>query len=308
MQNRTDRTDPRAAHDRTAADTTRRLVPLSDADGYHVADGEPDLVGWDVQTSAGRDVGKVKDLIVDLAAMKVRYLDVELDGKAVGIEDDRRVLVPIGTARLDDDNDDVIIRETAAELRTMPPFDPKSFTREWEDGLHSWYGSLEGSTAATGSGGGRSDHEERLFQDDGFWGKRRKGTEYLTRSEEELAVGKRPVQAGSVDVRKRVETEHVRENVPVMREEVTVERRPVNAGSGGATSGGTARGEAKITDDEIRVPLMAEEIVVDKRTVPKEELVIRKHAVKDEKTVEADLRKERIEVRKEGNAERGDRA
>ena len=304
MQNRTDRTDPRATHDRTPADTTRRLVPLSDADGYHVADGEPDLRGWDVRTSAGREVGTVKDLIVDLAAMKVRYLDVELDGKAVGLEDDRRVLVPIGTARLDDDNDDVIIRETGAELRTMPPFDPKSFTREWEASLHSWYGSLEGSTAATGSRAGRSDHEERLFEEEEFWGRRRKGTDYLTRSEEELAVEKRPVQAGSVDVRKRVETERVRENVPVTREEVTVERRPVNAATGEAAAGGAAR----ITDEEIRVPLMAEEVVVDKRTVPKEELVIRKHAVTDEKTVEADLRKERIEVRKEGNAERSDRA
>ena len=94
---------------------------------------------------------------------------------------------------------------------------------------------------------------------------------------------------------KRVETEHVRESVPVTREEVTVERRPVT---------GAASTDARFENDEIRVPLTEEEVVVDKRPVAKEELVINKHQVQDQKVVEADLRKERAEVHSEGNVHR----
>lgn len=109
----------------------------------------------------------------------------------------------------------------------------------------------------------------------------------ITRSEEELAIGKRAVQTGEVAVHKIVETERVSERVPVTREEVTVERRPVEGGRAAA---------GEIGADEIRVPVREEQVVAEKRAVPKEEIVVRKQAVQDTETVEADLRKERVDV------------
>ncbi len=108
----------------------------------------------------------------------------------------------------------------------------------------------------------------------------------LTLSEEQLNVGKQQVQAGEATLRKTVETEHVSQQVPVMHEEVTIERRPISAGS--ATN-------ANIGEDEIRIPLTAEEVVVDKRAVATEEVVLKKQAVTENKTVEADLRRERVD-------------
>jgi uncharacterized protein (TIGR02271 family) len=96
------------------------------------------------------------------------------------------------------------------------------------------------------------------------------------------------VQAGEVGVRKTVETEHVRETVPVTREEVTIERRPVQ---GGRTAAG-----AEIREEEVRIPIVDEDVVVEKRIVPKEEIVVRKNAVEETRTVEADLRKERAMI------------
>ena len=110
----------------------------------------------------------------------------------------------------------------------------------------------------------------------------------MTVSREELVVGKRQVQAGEATLRKTVETEHVRESVPLMHEEVTIERHPIS---------GTAGVNATIgQDEEIRVPLMAEEAVADKRIVGEEEVVLRKHQVEEQRTVEADLRRERVDV------------
>ena len=139
-----------------------------------------------------------------------------------------------------------------------------------------------------------NDRDRDLLRDgtaDSLRANELRGTEErMTLSEEELAVGTREVRAGEVEVEKRVETEHVRREVPLTHEEVTVERRPIE---GGMVAGGINQ----IGEEHIRVGLTAEEAVVEKRVVPKEELVVRKQEVTEERTVEADLRTERAEVR-----------
>ena len=110
--------------------------------------------------------------------------------------------------------------------------------------------------------------------------------ERLTRTEEELRVGTRAVEAGEVVVGKHVETERQQVPVNLKREEIVIERRPVNR-EAGATD---------IREDQIRVPLMEEEAVVDKRAVVKEELVIGKRVVEDQQTVDADVRREEFDI------------
>jgi uncharacterized protein (TIGR02271 family) len=110
--------------------------------------------------------------------------------------------------------------------------------------------------------------------------------ERLTRTEEELRVGTRAVEAGEVVVGKHVETEHKQVPVNLKREEIVVERRPVNRDAG----------PSDIREDQIRVPLMEEEAVIEKRAVVKEELVIGKRVVEDQKTVDADVRREEFDI------------
>ena len=52
---------------------------MSKLDDYEVADGSVDVRGWKVIGSAGTDVGKVDDLIVDASTMQARHLVVALD-------------------------------------------------------------------------------------------------------------------------------------------------------------------------------------------------------------------------------------
>jgi len=118
----------------------------------------------------------------------------------------------------------------------------------------------------------------------------------VQRSEEELRVGTREREAGSVNIRKRVRVDREQLRVPTRREEVTVERVPVE---------GRATPEAEIGGGEVQIPVVEEEIVVEKRPVVKEELRIRKHVVEDEEVVEADLRKEEVDVHDE-TTQRGD--
>ena len=108
----------------------------------------------------------------------------------------------------------------------------------------------------------------------------------VQRSEEELRAGTREREAGAMRVRKRVRTDREQVRVPIRREEVSVERVPVDKEGTGA----------EIGEDEVSVPVVEEEDVVDKRPVVKEEIKVRKDVVEDEQVVEEDVRKEDVDV------------
>ena len=110
------------------------LAPLGQLDNCRIADGEPDIRGWNVHTLDGCTAGKVDDLIVDTQARKVRYLDVKLDRKEFGLGEDRHVMVPLSDARLDPRNDDVLLESTtAAQLAKMQAMDRDTMR---EDEIH----------------------------------------------------------------------------------------------------------------------------------------------------------------------------
>lgn len=75
----------------------RHLHGLNHSD-YKIADDQPDIENWKIVDTSGKRVGKVKDLLFDKEAMKVRYIITDLkDGELA--PNDRRVLIPIGKAR-----------------------------------------------------------------------------------------------------------------------------------------------------------------------------------------------------------------
>jgi len=247
------------------------LVRLSDAD-FDVAPNEPDVRGWDVVLGSDEQVGEVDDLIIDPAAGKVRYLDVELDHEAVGIDEDRHVLIPITSAELDTDEKEVVLSGMGlAALVKLPEYDENAFAA----------GERASATRETPSAGSYDQTFKSHLSDD-FKTKR------ITRSAEELRIGKRTERKGEVRVSKHIETEHVKQTVPLTGEEVHVERRPVErvVGAGEEMHG-----------DEIVIPVIEEEAVIEKRPVVKEEIVISKESKTRDRSVEADVRREEVDVK-----------
>jgi uncharacterized protein (TIGR02271 family) len=113
----------------------------------------------------------------------------------------------------------------------------------------------------------------------------------MTRSEEELSVGTETRERGRARLRKYVTTEQQTVTVPVQREEVRVEREPItDANLDDATSG------PAISEEEHEVTLREEEVVVDKRAVPKERVRLDTETVTEERQVSEEVRKEHIEV------------
>lgn len=108
------------------------------------------------------------------------------------------------------------------------------------------------------------------------------------RSEEELRPDRVQREVGRVHTRKLVDTEHVETLVPRDVEHADVERQ---------TAGETDSGEVEtLPDGSVSIPLFEEQIVIEKRLVVRERVIIRKRRVIEEHLVEADLRRERLEV------------
>ncbi|WP_053057501.1 YsnF/AvaK domain-containing protein [Rubrobacter aplysinae] len=120
----------------------------------------------------------------------------------------------------------------------------------------------------------------------------------LQRNEEELETEVRLREAGAVRLRKTVHTDHEEFRVPRRREEVEIERLPVEPGEAPEAPEGTELGR-----EETVMRVYEEEIVVHKRLVLKEEIRLRKEVVEEEETVEADVRREEVEI--QDGTERG---
>jgi photosynthetic reaction center H subunit len=195
--------------DTTSLNTTASgaLVHLGDLDEVRIADGEPDIRGWDVRGSDGATLGKVEDLLVDTGAMQVRYIEVKLDSEIArritqstpgdDADADRFALVPIGVARLDDAHDDVLLDAHAAQMAGIPAYHRDAITRDYERDVVTEYSRVgdgvpkndvmkqaipsDSQPPATRDG----FYDDRTFDDRAFFGARRSRDDraYLERTD-----------------------------------------------------------------------------------------------------------------------------
>jgi uncharacterized protein (TIGR02271 family) len=211
-----------------------------------------------VHTADGTLAGTVEDLLVDPGSMAVHFLLVQVVKELAPNESMRTLRVPISHADLD-------ARGRRVNLKTLS---------------HSDLGLLpvDRAGAAAPAAAGTQPAARPGGED-----------VRVVLSHEELDVNTRWVEAGEVGITKRVETEQVRKLVPLEREEVSIERRPVPAD----VTDFSPRTEGDVT----YIPILVEELVIQKRLVAHEELVIRKTRVTEEQVVEEELRREVPEIR-----------
>lgn len=88
------------------------LKKLNELDDFKVASGDPDPRGWDVASTDGREIGRVADLVVDMEAMKAKYLDISVD-RTLDPSSERHLLVPTEAVTIGD-------REREQKRITLP--------------------------------------------------------------------------------------------------------------------------------------------------------------------------------------------
>jgi hypothetical protein len=177
-----------------------RLAPLSQLKDFQVSEGYTDVRHWRVESSDAREVGKVHDLLVDLEGMRTRYIVVRLLSSIAASDSDRDVLIPIGAARIAEQNDTVVVPLTAERVSLLPAYDHVSLFRSHESEIRRHF-SL-GEAAATTTAPTRGFYDNEAFNDQQFFGSRRAASSDVSTPT--------PAAAASVDpatVRVQVEPE-----------------------------------------------------------------------------------------------------
>ena len=236
-----------------------------------------ELRRWIERTAVGPrgdKIGKIADIYLDEATGQPEWLAVR-----TGLFGTKVSFLPLQGAA--PQGDELRVAFSKDQVKEAPNAEPDGqLSQEEEARLYQHYG-LEYSEAPSPSGlpTGASGRGAQATDD------------AMTRSEEELRVGKTSRPAGRVRLRKWVETEPVSQTVPVSHEEVRVEREPVTSANVDQAMSGP-----EISESEHEVTLLEEEVVAAKQAVPKERVRLEKDVVTDEETVAAEVRKERIDV------------
>lgn len=174
-------------------DELDRVVPLDELDDYTVAEGDPDVRGWDVLSADGRKIGEVDNLLVDTAAMKVRYLEVDVDRDLLEGSGDRHILVPIGFARLHEEDDQVLVDTlNSSDVMGLPEYHQAPLTRDYESSVRERFD--RGFTGAGPTGAGAEFYAGKGYDEDEFYRTRR-----TTERGDRLEAHDRP-QPGEVEI------------------------------------------------------------------------------------------------------------
>jgi uncharacterized protein (TIGR02271 family) len=110
----------------------------------------------------------------------------------------------------------------------------------------------------------------------------------VVRHEEEVAVAKEWEEVDRLGVRRVVDRERVSDQYPREHEELAYERVPVGENDSGKIE--------TLPDGSVSIPLFEEELEVVARTVLRERVIIRKERVTEWQTIEAERRRERVEL------------
>ncbi len=254
--------------------------------------------GADVLDQDGDKVGTVEEIYLDQQTDQPEWALVK-----TGMFGNKSTFVPLTGANQDGDNLRVPFEKDT--IKDAPKIDPEQeLSQDEERQLYSHYGMSYGESASdTGlPEGGAPDRTDAEAREQGGPGQDVSGPNTdnaMTRSEEELRVGKTQQERGRVRLKKYVVTDEVTQTVPVQREEVRVEREPITDANAGDATDGPA-----ISEEEHEVTLHEEVPVADKVAVPKERVRLDKDTVTDEETVTGEVRQERIDVDDQGGTAR----
>jgi uncharacterized protein (TIGR02271 family) len=248
--------------------------------------------GQELLDNDGQKIGTIEEIYLDTETDQPEWALVK-----TGLFGGKGTFVPLQEAN--PSGDGVQVPFEKAHVKDAPNIDPDGqLSQSEEQTLYRHYG-LDYGESQSGSGlpegeAGTGSAGEGSFDDRPPVGEDVSGPETdnaMTRSEEELAVGKTERETGRVRLRKHVVTEDVQTTVPVQREEVRVEREPITEGNAGQAADGPA-----ISEEEHEVTLHAEEPVVEKHAVPKERVRLDKDTVQDERQVSDTVAKEEVEI------------
>ncbi len=237
------------------------------------------IYGVDVHATDGDRIGSAGQVYLDEQSGAPEWVSVR-----TGLFGLSESLVPLRDASLSGGR--LVVPFGKAQVKDAPRVDTDGdLSPGEEDELYTYYGLSSADGRLTGE-----TYRDTATAGSGYAAPRSSTDDAMTRSEERLVTGTRTEQAGKARLRKYVVTEQQQVTVPVRHEEVRLEREPISAANAREAYDGV-----QITEAEHEVILYAERPVVDVETVAVERVRLDTETVRGEETVNAEVRKERIE-------------
>jgi uncharacterized protein (TIGR02271 family) len=236
-----------------------------------------ETLAWRGQQLRGRDgekIGTIEEIYLDSESNEPEWALVH-----TGMFGTKRSFVPLRDA--EPSAEGIAVPHDKGRVKDAPGIDPDGeLSHAEEDALYRHYGI--GTAAAPGPGPATATGRDVSgpTTDDA-----------MTRSEEELRVGTTERESGRARLRKYVVEDEVTKTVPVRREEVRVEREPITDANVDAATAGP-----DISSEEHEVVLHDEEVVAEKRVVPKERVRLDKDVEVQEREVSETVRREELDV------------
>lgn len=218
-------------------------------------------IGYTAYDVNGDKVGKIEDIYEDDQGSGPEWFAI-----SSGWFGTKQSFAPVQGSTADGDR--LILPWTKDQIKEGPHFDAGDI--DDGDSLYNHYGYAYGDTDTYDNREGGND-------------------DAMTRSEEEVEVSTRSRATGRARLRKWVETENVQVTVPVRREVARLVTEPINDSNIDRALDGP-----EIRENEFDVVLHEEEVVVDKKVVPKERVRLETDTIEDEEVVDEQVRKERI--------------
>jgi stress response protein YsnF len=284
------------------------LVELGGSD-FEIVDGEPNIKGWDVKNELGELIGEVDELLFDPQSRQVRYLVVDLD-RNLGLDTDKKILVPIGVAELykdgyaqdeddttdrdlhieryagvDNDSDytaegvynpaddgkEVIIPVTTQQLAELPSYKKGHVSPETESIVRNVFSGLGTADLAGTIAYNREDfYTHDHFNENKFY---ERGN--LPVRDENLEIEKQQVKTNEAPITSRIVERPVKETINLHEEHGNVERTSVNRGVDPSDN-------SVFQEKELEPNERAEVPVTDKRGTVIKEVYIKKDREEDE--------------------------
>jgi uncharacterized protein (TIGR02271 family) len=233
-------------------------------------------IGHDLVDESGDKIGRIDDVYVDNDTGRPEWIAV-----TTGMFGTRVSFVPLNGLTADEN---VLVSPwEKSHIKDAPHAEADGeLSEKEEDDLYRHYGVAQNTTR---------DRSAEVDRSSGHDTSGPNTDDAMTRSEEELRVGTESHETGRVRLKKWVETEHQNVSVPVRKEKVRLEREPVDDANVDAAMSGP-----DLSDEEHEIVLSEEEVVVDKKVVPKERVRLEKDVEVEDRQVSEDVRKERIDV------------
>ena len=275
------------------------------------ADTAQELLDYKVIDQSSADIGSVHSFWADPQTGDLQFLGVKT-GWLFG----QNHVIPVDRVEFDDANRNVRVPYTVDFIKGALSIDADSeISDEQEQEIYRYYqvGGRSASTTTTGTDYAATDKTttRSMATDVAAAGAAasltntgttasttrattsNQDTVEVPLTEEEIKVGKRTVDAGQVRLRKVVRTEVVNQPVEIRHEDVVVERI-----AAGDVRSGTATSDFK--EETIDVPLSREEVVVSKEAHITGAVRLHKTSEAEQQNVSETIRKEDVEVLRDG--------